>query len=543
MREPNELNGEEGDGRGSPAGGTSAEDSGQASTPFVVDPDAISPKDLRRAYRRLTKLYELAGQLFSHEAMPRLFERIVKAAVELLGAERALLATCDGGKLVPRWAHQLPFAPGGPLPLSMTMTGRVLESGEPILTFDASEDAAFCTSDSVAVHGIRSVMCCALGDPAEPIGILYVDNNVRVRAFEYEDLEFLQALAHYACIAIDNLTRLEAERAVSKARTETLERAYGATHHLVGRSAELRRVYDLVRRVAAASAPVLIVGETGVGKEIVARAIHQESDRRGGPFVPVNVGTLSKETAESQLFGHVKGSFTNAIHEHHGFFEQANGGVLFLDEITTASPEIQVMLLRAIQEQRVRPLGGKKEIPVDVRLVTATNVDIDRERKDGRFRDDLFYRIDVARIEVPPLRERRDDIEPLAHHFLARCAPGKSFEPAALRALCAYAWPGNVRELQHAVEFAAILAQHSVIRLADLPRTLARDGVEDVPTPSEAPGSLKALLQRTEREHIRRALEFTNGHRDKAIALLQMSRANFFQKVREFGLTDYPPKG
>ncbi|MBK7973257.1 MAG: sigma-54-dependent Fis family transcriptional regulator [Deltaproteobacteria bacterium] len=531
------------DSRGSREADTPSGVSVQASTPFPADPDAISPADLRRSYRRLAKLYELAGQLFSAEALPRLFERIVGAAVELLGAERALLATCEGGKLVPQWAHQVPITPGGEMPLSTTMTGRVLDKGESILTFDAAEEPKFSGSASVVAHGIRSVMCCPLGNPAEPIGLLYADNNVRVRAFDHEDLKFLQALAHYACIAIGNLTRLHSERAVAKARTETLERAYGATHHLVGRSAALRAAFELARRVAAARAPVVILGETGVGKEVVARAIHQESDRRDGPFVPVNMGTLSRETAESQLFGHVKGSFTDAIHDHHGFFEQANGGVLFLDEITTASPEIQVMLLRAIQEQRVRPMGAKREVPVDVRVITATNVNLDREVKEGRFRDDLFYRINVARIEVPPLRERRDDIEPLAHHFLARLAPGKSFEAAALRAMCAYSWPGNVRELMNAIEYATIVVPGDMVRLADLPRTLAREGSDSVPTPSEAPESLKVLIKRTEREHIRRALEFTGGHRDNAIKLLDMSRAKFYEKLREYDLGDYPPKG
>ncbi len=511
-------------------------------TPFARDPDGIPVDELRRSYRRLTKLYELGHELFSQAALPGLFDGIVDAVRDLLGAERALLATFDGG-LVVRAARGLSYEPGGQLPISSTMVRQVLESGQPLLTLDAAEDAVYSAAASVVVHGIRSVMCCPLGNTSEPLGILYCDNNVRIRAFDPSDLQFLQALGRHACTAIDQLTRIQRACEVARAREETLERAYGKGHHLVGRSAELREIYDRVRRFAPERIPVLLLGETGVGKEVVARAIHQESPRRDGPFVPVNMGTLSRETATSQLFGHEKGSFTTAISKHHGFFVQAHGGVLFLDEITTASPEIQVMLLRALEDGVIRPHGAKHEVPVDVRVVAASNLDVEREVREGRFREDLFYRLCVVRIEVPPLRARRDDVEPLLHHFLARFAPGKSFEPAALRVLEAHGWPGNVRELRNVVEIAAIFARDDdMVRLEHLPSPITgRTPVAALPTPAGVPEALKPLLERVEREQIRRALDHTGGHKDRAIAILGIARATFFQKLRQYGLSDYAP--
>ncbi|MFN7956650.1 MAG: sigma-54-dependent Fis family transcriptional regulator [bacterium] len=509
--------------------------------PFPPDPGAIPAEELRRSYLRLTKLYELGHELFSQAALPGLFERIVAAACELLGAERVLLATVDGNTLVPRAAHELSWSADGPLPISSTMVAQVLESGEPLLTIDAAMDSSFGAAASVVANGIRSVICCVLGDPASPLGILYCDNNVRVRAFDEGDLPFLQALACYACIAIQHLLRIEAEREVAKAREETLERAYGAGHHLVGRSSELKRIYELVKRFAPTQVSVLVTGESGTGKEVIARAIHQESERRAGPFVPVHMGTLSRETAISQLFGHEKGAFTDATSPHHGFFVQAKGGVLFLDEITTATPEIQVLLLRALEADVVRPLGARSDVPVDVRIIAACNVDIEREVREGRFREDLYYRICVARIDVPPLRARRDDIDPLLHHFQARLAPGKSFEPAALDALRQHRWSGNVRELRNVVEIAGILACGDVIRLGDLPAAIAGSAVAAPCSSDGAPESLRQLMERVEREHIRRVLEHTGGHKERAIAILGIARATFFHKLKFYGLVDGAP--
>ncbi len=513
-------------------------------SPFATDPAAIPVDDLRRSYRRLTKLYELAQQLFSQEALPTLFARIVATAVELLDVERALLATVEGGKEIAQATHAMTVCPGEPLPISSTMVRKVIDSGESILTFDAVEERDYRVAQSVVAHGIRSVMCCPLGPPKEPLGLLYVDNTVRRRAFDASDLQFLQALSHYACIAIQNLTRVQSERAVAKARVETLQRAYGPGHDLVYRSAAMHSVWEMVKKVAPTQVSVLLLGETGTGKEVVARAVHHESDRKDGPWVPVNMGALSSELAESQLFGHVKGAFTGATSDHPGFFVQAHGGVIFLDEITAASHDIQVKLLRVLAEKEVWPIGAKSRVPVDVRVIAAANVDIDREVREHRFREDLFFRLNVARIDVPPLRGRPDDIEPLISHFLALLAPGKSIDPVVLRALCAHDWRGNVRELRNIIEILGILAQGDTIRMSDLPDRVAKTGGSaPPPTPSEAPEPLAMLLERVEKEHIKRALDFTHGHKDRALKLLEMSRATFFDRLRRFGLGDYSNSG
>jgi two-component system response regulator PilR (NtrC family) len=316
------------------------------------------------------------------------------------------------------------------------------------------------------------------------------------------------------------------ENRVLRAKVDARERRTP----IVGRSAAIEKVLDLVRRVASSRTSVLITGESGTGKELVARALHEESDRKDAPFVVVNCGAIPENLLESELFGHEKGAFTSATSKKRGLFEAATGGTLFLDEIGELAPSLQVKLLRALQERVIRPIGASKETEVNVRLVAATNRELEKEVEAGRFRQDLFYRLNVIRIPMPPLRERTEDVPLLAEHFLAKHAGmhGKklTFAPEALRWLIAQRYPGNIRELENVVERAAVLARGPVVGLEDLPDVLSASSplaAGPVLPSLDAPFDLDAWLGGLERSVLVRALEKTGGAQKQAARLLEMT--------------------
>ena len=293
----------------------------------------------------------------------------------------------------------------------------------------------------------------------------------------------------------------------------------------------MRQTLDLVSRIAASKTSVLITGESGTGKERIARRIHELSDRRAQPFIVVNCGALPEHLMESELFGHEKGAFTGAIERTLGVIREADGGTLFLDEIGELPLSLQVKLLRVLQEKSVRPVGAAKELPVDMRLLAATNRDIEEEVKNGNFRQDLYYRINVIRVELPPLRDRRDDIPLLADSFVARFSAemGKElrgFTPDAMRAILAYDFPGNVRELENMLERAATLSGSAMIGLGDLPEVLSGLAGRTTPALLDLPDDgcrLDEVLTEVERRLLLEALQRTGGVRTQAAKLLGIS--------------------
>jgi DNA-binding NtrC family response regulator len=335
------------------------------------------------------------------------------------------------------------------------------------------------------------------------------------------------------------LSRRELEREVEqlRARVAGQERLEG----LLGRSAAMQEIFQTVRRVAASNVTVLIRGESGTGKELVARAIHALGPRRGGPFVAVNCAGIPEGLIESELFGHERGAFTDAVERRIGRFEAASGGTLFLDEIGELSPPVQAKLLRALQERRVERLGGSSSVPVDVRVLAATHRDLERDVADGRFRADLFYRIHVVPIELPPLRRRREDIALLAGHFLARArgagAPAR-LAPDALAALERYAWPGNVRELENAIEHAIALAEGDQIAVDDLPGALVRatriDGLHAALRSGEL--GFEEATAEFERELLLEALEGAGWNQTRAAEALRMTRRALKLRMDRLGL-------
>ncbi len=312
---------------------------------------------------------------------------------------------------------------------------------------------------------------------------------------------------------------------------------------IVYASPRMQKVLDLVKKVAATDATVLVQGESGTGKELIARAIHENSPRRSGAFVAINCGALPEGLLESELFGHVKGSFTGAERNKRGLFEEASGGTLFLDEISETTPALQVKLLRALQEGEVRRVGDNHPVKISARLVTATNRDLGKHAKDGKFREDLYYRLKVFPIDLPPLRERPEDIMPLAEHFLRKSRKKNGCEAAKLstqaaEALKAYPWPGNVRELEHAIERAAIMASGPAVAAEDLPPEIHAAA----PAASADGQPAGHTLDEAERRHIIDILESCGHNQLEAAKALGIGRNTLWRKLKSFGIPSKPAK-
>ncbi|MCX7634491.1 MAG: sigma-54 dependent transcriptional regulator, partial [Syntrophales bacterium] len=345
----------------------------------------------------------------------------------------------------------------------------------------------------------------------------------------------------------DDLVKITLARAVSFARLkeenivlkDSLKEKFDFGK-LIGYSEAMKGIFEKIQKVAATDSTVLIHGESGTGKELVARAIHFNSERRMKPLVPVNCGAIPEELLESELFGHEKGAFTGAIRSRPGRFELAEGGTIFLDEIGDMSPTLQVKVLRVIQERQYERIGGVKTITADVRIIAATNQDLEQLVKDKKFREDLFYRINVIPIYLPPLRERGLDIAILANHFLKKFNEQKgknvhAIEPSAMECLLNYSWPGNVRELENLIEMLVVMKGDGAIQRADLPEKFRRSPRSEI-VPDDIPPSEKmdfnSLVMAYERQLIIKAMEKCGGVKNKAAQMLGLKRTTLVEKLK-----------
>jgi DNA-binding NtrC family response regulator len=384
---------------------------------------------------------------------------------------------------------------------------------------------------------------------------------VKLGAFDYIEKPFEQE--HIRQIVAKAAKQWEAQRRAPRTLGSGEVSSHGR-YGIVGESAAMRQIFAVIEKVADTPSTVLITGESGTGKELVAKALHENSSRAGGPFIKINCAAIPKTLMESELFGYEKGAFTGAVGSKPGRFELADKGTLFLDEIGEIPVEMQVKLLRALQESEFERVGGIKTIKVDVRLITATNRDLEREIKSGNFREELFYRLNVVPLHIPPLRERREDIPLLCDHIVRKFNDRlkknvTGLEPAALERLTAYSWPGNIRELENVLERTLLFCDSSRIRLLDLPPEIsgAASGVSMPPVMSSpassstpplgervatGPQSLKDIVraetERVERELIVRALDETGGNVTQAARLLKISRKSLQMKMKEFGLRE-----
>ncbi len=341
-------------------------------------------------------------------------------------------------------------------------------------------------------------------------------------------------------ILLQRALRERAMEAENRQLREQLDSHYGLDE-IIGRSPPMQEVFDTIRQVAPTRATVLIQGESGTGKELVARAIHRLSPRHRGPFIPVHCAALSKHLLESELFGHEKGAFTGAVEQRRGRFELADGGTLFLDEVSEIEPDIQVKILRVLEERRFERVGGQETLEVDVRLLAATNRDLKKMVEDGRFREDLFYRLYVVVIALPPLRERPGDIPLLIDHFIKHFAQshGKSpvgITPEAVEALSAYSWPGNVRELKNVIERMVVLSRADKLSVRDIPSPIREIGAKSHATFLPAG---PVTLEEAEKRLIVQALRNNDGNVTKAAAQLGISRRTLHRKINEYKLREH----
>jgi DNA-binding NtrC family response regulator len=347
---------------------------------------------------------------------------------------------------------------------------------------------------------------------------------------------------------IDDDVRIAVRRAIQQqellAENRQLKRAlsrrYGSDE-ILGQDYRMARVFELIEAVAESRTTVLISGESGTGKTLVARAIHGQSSRRAGPFVEVSCGALPETLLESELFGHVRGAFTHAVRDKVGKFAAADGGTIFLDEISAASPQLQVKLLRVLQQRRFEPVGSNETQQVDVRVVLATNCNLWDEVSAGRFREDLYYRINVVNIELPPLRERIGDIPLLAERFLRRFADGagkriRGFSPEAMDLMNRYDWPGNVRELENCVERAVVLCRKPLIEPADLAPAVVKGADRHRRADPGKPQTLAEALEQPEKDIIQAALEANGGNRKLTAGQLGINRTTLYKKMKRHGL-------
>jgi two-component system response regulator AtoC len=380
---------------------------------------------------------------------------------------------------------------------------------------------AFGTSNAA----IKAMELGAFDYITKPFELEKISHTVK-RAFEYQDLS--------------------QEVEVLRDEISTLVQ----TERIVGNSAAMQEVYKVVGKVAKADATVLITGESGTGKELVAEALHFNSSRRSGPLVKVSCAALPETLLEAELFGHEKGSFTGALATRKGRFELADKGTIFLDEIGEMSLATQTKLLRVLQERKIERVGSSLSIKVDIRVIVATNKDLQKQVEQQKFRDDLFYRLNVINIHMPPLRERKEDIPALVEHFLSKHRYSASAQPAtiseeALKRLVEYDWPGNVRELENVVERAVVLSRGQVITSRELPfgdhgDERDEEGGEEIPVEKSF---FKRSVAQYEKDLIMKALRDSTGNRSKAAEMLGIYRRLLYAKIKEFGLEGYPPKG
>ncbi len=499
----------------------------QAGDPAGVTVEKVS------AYRRV---HEFSMKLLSDETTEKLVETILDSIIELTGADKGFLVLLEAKAPVVRAARGVNKVDvqGSLTQLSDTIIRRVIETKQPLIVADALSDQEWSASQSVVALKLLSVMCCPLLERGEIRGLLYVGNNRVTNVFDEPALDAMNVFAAQASLLLSQAQRIDELKQEKSSLEEKLsELQFGS---IVGACDSMNDVFKRIRKVATADISVLITGETGTGKELIARGIHDHSRRARGPFVVINCGAIPENLLESELFGHVRGAFTGAIANKEGRFQAANGGTLFLDEIGEMPLSLQVKLLRALQEHVVTRVGDNRNETVDIRVVAATNRVLEEEIKTGRFREDLYYRLNVVNVHLPPLRERDDDLETLAKYFLAKASEEhgrkiRGFSKACLVAMRKYRWPGNVRELENRIRKATVLTDGTLITAEDL--DIQQEDLEEILPLAEA-------KERFQVRYINKVLERNGGNRTKTARDLGVDPRTIFRHLEKIQETDDP---
>ncbi len=502
---------------------------------------------LKKTQQRLESLVEINQLLMGTIEPEELLRKTIDATMQLFSSEGCSIGLLDEG------SEELAFvATAGTADVAefrikkgQGIAGWVAESGESVIANDVSQDPRwFGGVDEKTGFQTRSAMCVPLKQHDRIIGVVEVLNTTSPQGFTEEDLKLLMAFGGLAATAIDRAKFFTSVQYANIVFKETVQDRY---HLVTGNSPAMQELLRLARTIATTPITVLLLGESGTGKEVVARAIHQWGPRSERPFVAVNCVALTPELLESELFGHEKGAFTGAVAQKKGKFELAQGGTILLDEIGDLAPNLQAKLLRVLQEREFQRVGGVKDIRADVRILAATNRDLRQAVKNGGFREDLYYRLNVVSLQLPPLRERSDDIPSLVSHFVERYfremkRPVLGLAKDAMDILCSHRWPGNVRELSNTIERAVVLSAGPNITAADLPAEVRQQSIQKG---TGAPQSIEVVdetltlaesIEALKRSRVKSALAATEGSQTKAAQLLGLPQSNLSRLIKNLGL-------
>ncbi|GAB4339129.1 MAG: sigma-54-dependent Fis family transcriptional regulator [Desulfobulbaceae bacterium] len=506
--------------------------------------------------RNLSCLFEITKNLASSNDLRQGLARTMEILAREKGMESGTVTIVNPatGELEIEVAHGITADARrrGRYKVGEGITGRVVVTGEPILVPQIGEEPLFLNRTRTRGDEKKqrsSFLCVPIKAGANCIGALSIDREYKENfgAESERDLRFLTVVSGLIAQTVERIRSVNEEQETLRRENSKLRRELAAMNrieNIIGNSSRMEEVFDMIHRVADSNATVLLRGESGTGKTLVAKALHANSKRRKGPFVVVNCAAIPESLMESELFGHEKGAFTGAAARKKGRFEQAHGGTLFLDEISEISPAVQVKLLNVIQERTFQRLGGTETLEVDIRLVAATNRDLEEAVRENRFREDLYYRLNVFPIYLPPLRERKTDILLLAEHFLARfCKENnkkiKRISTSAIDLLMQYHWPGNVRELQNCMERAVLICDENTIKAIHLPPTLqSSESVSE-----DQPVSLAKAVENFERELIIDALKKNKGNQTRAAKYLDTSLRIINYKIHNYRIDPKQFKG
>ena len=486
--------------------------------------------------RDLSALMKISTTINAIRGVEELQKRLLEQLFEVVPAEHGAVLLSDGNSFDNNAVFALDRVKGKDetVTVSKTIAQQVLREGVALLTNDLINENL--PSESMVASRARSVLCVPLNMLDRKIGVLYLDTTRKGDDFNRDHLQLVTAISSIVAVAIENARHFE----WLESENQRLLEDVNLEHNMVGEGAAMQRIYHFIAKVAPTDSTVLIVGESGTGKELAARAIHRNSKRSQKPFIAINCAALTETLLESELFGHEKGSFTGAFTQKKGRLETAESGTLFLDEIGELSPALQVKLLRVLQEREFERVGGTQSIKVDIRVIAATNKNLDEAIQQGEFRQDLFYRLNVVSFEMPPLRERRDDIMLLASYFADKYGPTcnrrlTGISTDARACLVNYDWPGNVRELENAIERAVVLGTTDLILPEDLPETVLETKKT---TPVSTAGYHEAVAE-TKRGIILKAMDQARGNFTEAAKILGIHPNYLHRLIRNLDLREH----
>ena len=488
-----------------------------------------------RIARDLNTLLRISAAINSLRALNELQKRVLELIREVVPVEReAILLIDKEGAFISVCGWTKLTGPDNSFLVSKTITRQVLLEGVALLSNDLVDDHSYKRAPSLIGARVCSVLCLPLIVFDRTLGVIYLDTSDPNARFDEGHLQLMTGVADIAAFAVENARHFE----LLENEKAQLQKEIQIEHEMIGESLPMRSIYNLIGKVAATDSKVLIRGESGTGKELAAHAIHMNSSRASKPFVAINCATLTESLLESELFGHEKGAFTGAIGQKRGKLEIAGGGTLFLDEVGELTLNIQAKLLRVLQQGEFDRVGGSRPVKIDVRIIAATNRNLEEAIKIGGFRDDLYYRLKVVELLMPALRDRRDDIPLLAMHFVAsyskKCKRKVSgISPEARQLLLAYDWPGNVRELENAIERAVVLGSSACILPEDLPEAVLESGVMPA---TESPTFYESVKE-SKRVLIKRALERSGGNYTEAARLLGIHANNLHRLIKNLNLS------